>query len=271
MIERLATVCAWDPIMPTCLRALATDQDLGWSRYSTTRLAVGSDPYVVSSIVYDTPWGTECDMQLEVLPNTLATKWDEAELRLATKADFQDNDFCAVMTGALDLLATASPFLGTVAGLCRSIHLLGAATHFDSSYSDPRFPFSVFTSCPSPEENHRVERLAESILHESLHLQLSLVEAAEPLVVTSLDQPTLYSPWKKELRPVRGIMHGVYVFANLQCFWRHVASLTNSPVAATRVEEIRGQLACVPALEECSVLTPAGRRLANNLRLESRM
>ena len=44
-----------------------------------------------------------------------------------------------------------------------------------------------------------------------MHLQLTLLDTVEPLVGTS--GTCGYSPWKQEIRPVEGLLHGIYVFA----------------------------------------------------------
>ena len=125
-------------------------------------------------------------------------------LELATEEDMNETGFHGVLSNALDLVRSVPPLLGTVAGLCRSLHvLIATGIDFDSSYSDPSLPYSIFVSCPPPTALHRVERLAENIVHEALHLQLSLVEAAEPLVLENQEETRLFSPWKNEPRTVQ--------------------------------------------------------------------
>jgi len=105
--------------------------------------------------------------------------------------------------------------------------------------------------------------LAESIVHEALHLQLTLVESIEPLVAESPAGVLVFSPWKNELRSFHGFIHGVYVFANLRCFWKKVA--TDSPelssFALTRIGVIDRELGAARQLEVSPLLTTMGRRL----------
>ena len=183
-----------------------------------------------------------------------------------------DMGFAETLADALELAGTVLPFKGTVAGLCRSLHVLVASGRdLDVSYSEPSLPFSVFVSCPPAAERYRVERLAENVLHEALHLQLTLVESIEPLVIDVPDESPVFSPWKGEWRSVRGLLHAVYVFGNLRCFWKHVAgdSPGASSFARTRIEMIDGELDAAGPLVTSQSLTATGRRLAASL-LDSR-
>ena len=207
-------------------------------------------------------------IQVELLPDTLFGLLSKGGLELASEEEMNETDFCGVLSSALDLVRNVPALLGTVAGLCRSLHvLIATGIDFDSSYSDPSLPFSIFVSCPPPTAINRVERLAENIVHEALHLQLSLVEAAEPLVLKNQDDTSLFSPWKNERRTAHGILHGVYVFGNLRYFWNRVAGSTPqySAFAERRIEEIDRDLATVAQFPTNSALTAMGQQLAKSL------
>ena len=164
-------------------------------------------------------------MQVELLPEAVARGWRNLGLEFASVEEMSEAQFLQVLKKALELIRRVPPLHGTVAGLCRSLHLLVASGRgFDVSYSDPSLPFSVFVSCPSVTERDRVERLAENIVHEALHLQLTLVETVETLVTRRTGETSVFSPWKNERRTVRGLVHAVYVFGNLRCFWQQVAA-----------------------------------------------
>ena len=137
----------------------------------------------------------------------------------------------------------------------------------DTSYSDPSLPLSVFVSCPSREERNRVERLAENVVHEALHLQLSLVERVQPLVIDGPDEEPVFSPWKDGWRTVRGLVHAVYVFGNLRCFWKGVASNRpeSAPFAQARIRTIDTEMAGAAHLVRNRSLTAAGLRLATSI------
>ena len=176
-------------------------------------------------------------------------------------------EFPQMLERSLDLVRTVPPLHGTVTGLCRSLHVLAASGRdVDVSCSDPSLPFSVFVSCPPAAERNRVERLAENIVHEALHLQLTLVETIEPLVIDDPDEPPVFSPWRNEPRNVRGLVHAVYVFGNIRHFWKRVAAELpeSSSFARSRIEVIDGEMDAAKQLLASRTLTATGRRLATS-------
>lgn len=158
-----------------------------------------------------------------------------------------------------------------VAAVIRSIHCIrSAGPGFDSSHSEPGIPFSVLVSLPAGER-HADLRLAESLLHEAMHLQLTLVELEAPIVDTEGDAGTGYSPWQRCERPAQGLLHGFFVFS---CIRRWLGALDRDPELSRddrayvdrRLSEIREELSAVGALEEVDGLTPFGRSLVRSLR-----
>ena len=212
----------------------------------------------------------DANLNVELLPETVAERWRDLGLQFATEADMIDMGFLAILVKSLDLIRVVRPLLGTVAGVCRSLHvLLAPGEDTDVSFSDPCLPFSVFVSCPPAEERDRVERLAESLVHEALHLQLSLVESVEQLVTDVPDEKLVVSPWKGEGRTARGLLHAVYVFGNLRYFWKSIVSnVSNAPdsssFARSRVETIKAELARAVHLVESRSLTAAGRKMSDS-------
>lgn len=116
----------------------------------------------------------------------------------------------AMIQAAFDELRSVESLCATLLTLVRSMHVLEAPRGFDVSFSSPAVPFSVSVSVPEPDERDAVLRLAESIVHEAMHLQLSLIEGVCGLVTGG--DTTAYSPWKERDRPVQGVLHGIYVF-----------------------------------------------------------
>ena len=99
----------------------------------------------------------------------------------------------------------------------KNIHpICSSGKGYDTSYSHPSLPFSIFISFPMHNEANIHLRLMESIYHEALHLLLTAMEPQFPLSNSPEDEEAkIYSPWKKENRPVHGIIHGAFVFKNL--------------------------------------------------------
>ena len=177
----------------------------------------------------------------------------------------------ALFDDALDLLADGPGLREAVEALVQRVHpLVPRGPGYDSSHSDPELPFSIFVSIPDREPAAAL-RLAESILHEAMHLQLSLFEAREPLV--RQPQPneraaTGYSPWQNTERPIGGLVHGLFVFRVIFDWLGELSA--NRPhdreiagYAARRRSEIGQEVANVGDLAASPALTTPGKRLVS--------
>ena len=147
---------------------------------------------------------------------------------------------------AAEVLGLVDGLVDTLGQLVRTVYLLEAPFGYDVSHSDPELPFSIFISLPQPGETDGVPRLAESILHESMHLQLTMIELRAPLILDDLEGA--YSPWKREVRPITGLIHGLYVFAVIhQMCERLVGSQEEwSRYGQRRRAEIEKEVAILP-------------------------
>ena len=258
--------CCWDWRAPARLREQVLGDTSVWQSYSTSRFLDGSSPDILFAIGVP-GHSVASSVGVERLPPMLADRWRNVGLEFASESDLSDMEFRQTLARSLDFIGMDQPLAGTVAGLCRSLHVLVASSRdFDVSYSDPTLPLSVFVSCPLSTERDRVERLAENIVHEALHLQLSLVERVQPLLTDELDEERVYSPWKDEWRTIRGLVHALYVFGNLRSFWKDVASKRpeSSPFAQARIQTIDAEMADATRLVESRSLTVAGRGLATS-------
>ena len=267
MIQFVDRPCGWNPSEPASLREMATDGRSDWQGYSTARYFEGQEPVVLDTIHHSGPTSLDSGIQVELLSRKVAKRWREVDIELAAEVDIDHSQFSKLLLEALDLVRTVLPLYGTVAGLCRSLHLLvPPGRGFDTSYSDPSLPFSVFVSCPEESESDRVERFAENVVHEALHLQLTLVERSQPLISGTPCEQTFFSPWRSSWRDVRGVIHAVYVFSNLRHFWNHVAAQgsESSTFARLRVEVINQELDAARHLAASPFLTEMGRRLVES-------
>ena len=266
MIEFIDGPCGWNREAPARLRRQAAGGASAWREYSTSRFLHDLEPVVLHTTEDLCP-RFPSDTQVELLPEAVAQGWRNPGLEFASVAEMNEAQFLQLLERSLDLIRTVPPLHGTVAGLCRSLHLLVASGRdVDVSYSDPGLPFSVFVSCPPSTERNRVERLAENIMHEALHLQLTLVETVETLVTRRTGEISVFSPWKHERRTVRGLVHAVYVFGNLRYFWQQVAAESPSYLsfAQARIETIRREMEAAMHLLASPGLTTMGRRLASS-------
>jgi HEXXH motif-containing protein len=177
---------------------------------------------------------------------------------------------------ATEKLGAALKVLQALPELWHCLHLLVQSIQVlrqddpetDASFSHPDIPFTIFvTLCPdmAPVSNLRV---AESILHEAMHLKLTLIEGVLPLVAPN-STATYYSPWRNEARPLRGVLHGMFVFrAVLDGYAALLPGCTDAAerrFMAGRVGEIRAELALLRDFGDCEGLTSGGRHLAQSL------
>lgn len=173
-----------------------------------------------------------------------------------------------LLEAAFGLLQRVPEVGAAVTALVRAVHLLdGPGEGIDLSHSDPSLPCSIFLSLPVGEP-HAPLRAAESVLHEAMHLQLTLLEAEKPVVRPSAS--TLYSPWQQRQRPVSGLVHGLYVFAVVDAYL--VALLAQlgrergtADFARKRRAEIAAEIGEAAAVAGHQDLTPFGRQLVEAL------
>lgn len=147
---------------------------------------------------------------------------------------------------AADLLSHVPSMAESVGRVVRSIHPLRALPDHDVSHSTPQLPFSVFISVPRKGERDATLRVAESLIHESMHLQLTLVESVVPLATD--ERASGFSPWKRERRPVSGLLHGLYVFAVIHQALGILIGVRDDwcPYGRKRMAAIEGEIALLP-------------------------
>ncbi len=176
-----------------------------------------------------------------------------------TFTDERYSQAIAEVQAAADIIDSVNTLADTVGCLVRSIHLLRAPEDHDVSHSSPHLPFSIFVSIPEPNERNANLRVAEALIHEAMHLQLSLLDTVEPLLGTPGFSG--YSPWKRELRPVEGLLHGIYVFAVIHQVLGIIAETqpADRRYCIKRLNEIQTEVSILPEL------TPGLSAAGNNL------
>jgi HEXXH motif-containing protein len=165
---------------------------------------------------------------------------------------------------SVDDLLAAVPTLNRVVQTCvQEIVLLRAPEDtYDVSHSEPRWANRVFISVPpvSPLQDLRV---VEALVHEAMHLNLTNLERCTPLVT---DARTLGSPWRAELRPVSGVLHGLYVFCCILLFFQRFGQAarldsTRTKYVEHRLADIATQIGSINRRSLLEGLTPAGRHV----------
>ena len=206
--------------------------------------------------------GNSLECVIESLPASNRAPYEAAGLVFA-KWSSPGADL-AILQSALSLMASVPSLHATVAQYLRCLHILESpGVDYDVSHSDPGVPLSIFASVPPGEGKGRL-RLAESIIHECMHLQLTIAEKVLPLV--EAPEVRFFSPWRQTLRPVTGVLHGLYVFAVVHEFFRVLSRtgfLTSdeSIFINKRRRKIIAEAAQVAFLPSAEGLTEDGRLL----------
>lgn len=174
---------------------------------------------------------------VEILPEGLTERFNPLALVRTVGAEA-----LATVKEATNLLSEVPSLADSVGIVVRVVHVLRANAGYDVSHSEPTIPLSIFVSVPTPGENDAVIRVAESIIHEGMHLQLTLLEGVLPLVAFEGEG---FSPWQRRARPVGGLLHGLYVFSVIVRFMDHIAVSRPElgPKARQRRTEIEEEIA----------------------------
>lgn len=170
-----------------------------------------------------------------------------------------------VLRAALLWIAQVPDLASIVAETVSDMHFLKAEAGYDISHSEPRWRTRIFVSIPDLVDAVGALRLAESIVHEAMHLHLTNLEERVPLVA-NLDN-RVASPWRSELRTYQGVLHGLFVFCSIACFFENMTgkkALNSSGLrhVAKRSQQIALELRSINFDELCEGLTEQGAELA---------
>lgn len=112
--------------------------------------------------------------------------------------------------------------------------------------------------------------LVEAIVHEYHHDKLNAILSVDPLITGPTAQPIFYSPWRKDSRPLLGILHGAYVFQAILTFWTSFFEAGIECVGSNRIRQrlylIQAQTSdALSSLRSNAELTPLGRSLLEQM------
>ena len=123
MIEFIDRPCGWNWLAPSRLRRQTVSDVSSWQHYSTSRFLDEVEPVVLYTVgMFDPPF--DPGIHVELLPESVARRWRNLGLEFASAADMSDMGFPEILERSLDFIRTVLPLHGTVAGLCRSLHVL---------------------------------------------------------------------------------------------------------------------------------------------------
>jgi HEXXH motif-containing protein len=208
-------------------------------------------------------------LQVETLDAEFMQSYMQAGVRFYSAEAINAANVLAKLREAITVLKPIPTLLTSVAALVRSVHVLDSGDDdYDVSFSEPHMPFSIFISVPQASSIVSALRVAEAMVHEAMHLQLTLIEQVVPLVCMRSQQH--YSPWRGEYRSAQGVLHGLYVFCVIDLFLYALHSLpvrdSNSvSYIKRRRSEIRDQVGCIRSFQDSDELTEIGRAFTRQM------
>ena len=265
---RADTQTPWQPIWAeAAVDGVLAEAGFSVATYGTSRW-LAKDPAGERLILGRGGTGNASETAIiEALTPQATCRYASLDLRLSEKPS-RVAEAQTLLAKAWMLIDRVPSLAQTIAVLVRSIHILDAPSPgFDVSHSDPDLPCSIFLSLPI-DESFAALRAAESIVHEAMHLQLTLFEAEAPLVEQDC-AVTGFSPWQQRDRPLLGLVHGLFVFVAIDRFMALLIDAGLQPQEVTfalkRRREIAAEIAEIAGLEASVGLTVAGRILVGRL------
>ena len=271
--DLLVTPLGWNE---SCLETLVRWEEteilaktgLTLQSYGTARLISG-DAKACRAWILEPPLVAGLNFGVEELPASLHHIATEQGTGLIDIADQDQAEALALFRNVCETVAGFAPAIWqSMRYLLRSVHIIiSPCSETDVSFSLPGLPNTIFVSLPKFDDENAVARLIESIAHEVLHLQLSLVESYCPIVRSEMATEYMYSPWRNSLRSEGGVVHGLFVFTNLEKLWLKVTSFRSerlSLFAEQRVDEIRKQISLLNS-RDFRTLTHFGERVVSGL------
>lgn len=207
--------------------------------------------------------------QVEILSGEASRGYVESGVRFYTAAEIRELELCVRLEEAFNLMELEPTLRESMFIMIRSIHLVDAGhDDYDVSFSEPNLPFSVFVSVPRSRDGNTTLRVAEGLIHEAMHLQLSLVERVVTLVRSEMT--SFFSPWRNELRTSGGLLHAIYVFRVLDSFFSQLLlikllSSAQEVYVKDRRRQIREQIGEVRAFKNSPDLTQTGKLFVSRL------
>lgn len=275
LVERIKSAlanaddCPWLPDLTGDLvemgwRALYQETGLSPSDYGTSRVIAKSKLSHRNVVGH-----LSTASNVEVLDERLAAYYQNAGIEFYSAHEIADSNLLSGVEDGMNLIKSVHGLSATVNALVRSFHLIKPKDDdYDVSFSEPHIPFSIFVSVPRHHNPINSLRVAEAIVHEAMHLQLTLIERVVCLVNSSNGR--YFSPWRHQYRPLDGLLHAIYVFNVIDRFIENLLPdldplLDCSRYLERRRSEIKNQMCEVEAFRMCPDLTVYGKSFVSEL------
>lgn len=253
------------------LQKLYNETEITEAKYGTARVMLkdANAAQLIEEVIFTRNdfEETKNETIVERLPATIIQLYKESGVDFYTKKELSSNtEITDCLRQSFQTIRYIPSLFTTVHYLVKSIHLIEPENNeYDVSFSEPHVPFSIFVSVPRKNGVINTLRVAEAIVHEAMHLQLTLIETIIPLVTTY--EKKFYSPWKTEYRSVSGVLHALFVFKVLQAFFLKLLNFyLFSPEPKNylyeRLSLIARQIDQIKEFANCSALTSQGKILA---------
>lgn len=206
---------------------------------------------------------------IELLDGSAVCRYEKLGLTFIPGDEIASSTTLDCIGDAMSVLAHVRSLRDTIIQLVKVVHIVRSdGPDYDVSHSDPQVPFSIFLSIPEQRSPIDSLRVAESIVHESMHLQLTLVEQLVKFAKETSQK--IFSPWKSEYRNINGIIHGLYVFQVINNFYNELLALSlyrgnPSYYMQKRIERINEEIHALNTSGTQSSLSKHGKLLLQRL------
>lgn len=201
------------------------------------------------------------------VPTLLENDFISSNFKTYDDLELKNSSVLSCVQEAFELLDEVPSITKSVTELVANLHLLKPEnSEYDVSCSFPNIPFSIFVSVPAIRTANDALRLAEGILHESMHLQLTLIDYALPLIRKDANLIPHYSPWKNGFRHPLGVIHALYVFKVVYVFLQKLyLSGQVDEHRKKRMFEINKQIQNIIEFKNYAGFTQSGSKLIERL------
>lgn len=245
---------------------LASQSHIAPNTYTIARCVIGK----INIPEVDLPLSiNDCDIKIALPSKDLDGFYEEHGIEPVTIDTYTSASNISKIKSALAVIQHVPEAYLFINHIVKSIQIIEAEySDTDISYSHPGIPFSIFFSICEEISIISDLRVAESILHEAMHLKLTLIESNIDLI-RPFSRETFYSPWRDENRPLRGVLHGLFVFRAILDFYEILLKKSIFKNAhdylSDRISKIKSEIRLINAFPQSKDLTIAGQKLSSKL------